>query len=78
MRVKFYYKDETKNYESINKKVREPKNWGAFSDNEKIDYLMNRYYYETLTLASLRCPYFVEELEYITINDVKYPINHFT
>jgi hypothetical protein len=78
MRVKFYYIDEHKNCHVVNKKVRNPKNWDTFTDDKKIDYLMNRYYYETLILAEFRSVEIMKELEYITIDDVKYQVNHLT
>jgi hypothetical protein len=78
MRVKFYYKDEHKNCHIVNKKIRTPKNWDTFTDDKKIDYLMNRYYYETLILAEFRSVEIMKELEYITIDNVKYPVNHLT
>lgn len=78
MRVKFYYKDERGDYQVVNKKIKNPKNWDSFTDDKKIDYLMDEYYYETLVKAGLWIPVYIKELEYITIDNVKYPINHLT
>lgn len=78
MRVKFAYKIEGGgDYYLVNKKIREPKNWNTFSDEEKIDYLLKRYYYETQVLAAIRCcPKDIGNLDYIIIDKEEYWIFH--